>query len=126
MEAQMEKLLEAFAELQEKANVNACFGAPVTIEDRVVIPVASVAYGFGAGMGQGKESEEGVEEIDSGGGGGGGVNARPLAAIDVTSEGTKVEPVIDEQKVALAGILLSGWAIFWVASALIVIFGQRE
>lgn len=130
MEAEIQKLLETFADLQEKADVNACFGEPVTIEGRTVIPVAEVAYGFGMGIGYGTTTEEddAGETGDSGGGGGGGggVKARPLAAIEVTPEGVWVAPIIDEQKVALASILLGGWIIFWLAKALIVIFGQRE
>ena len=129
MEAEIQKLLDTFADLREKADVNACFGEPVTIEGRTVIPVAEVAYGFGMGVGYGTTTEEDDPEETSGGvggGGGGGVQARPLAAIEVTPEGVWVEPIIDEQKVALAGILLGGWTIFWLAKALIVIFGQQE
>ena len=133
MEAEIQKLLDTFADLQEKADVNACFGEPVTIEGRTVIPVAEVAYGFGMGAGYGTTTEEDDDDVEEtsggvggGGGGGGGVKARPLAAIEVTPEGVWVEPIIDEQKVALAGMLLGGWTIFWLAKALIVIFGQRE
>lgn len=132
MENEINKLVDAFAELQERANVNACFGEPVVVEGRTVIPVASVGYGFGMGMGEGtavedgEDGEETEESTGSGGGGGGGMGARPLAAIEVTSEDVRVEPIMDEQKIALAGILLSGWAIFWSAAALISIFGPRE
>lgn len=136
MEAEIQQLLDAFADLRERANVNTCFGEPVTVEERTVIPVASVGYGFGLGMCQGSEigeteETEETEEADdaaemAGSGGGGGMGARPLAAIEVTPEGTRVEPIIDEQKVALAGILLGGWTVFWLGRALIGIFGRRE
>ncbi len=129
MENGINKLVDTLAELQERANVNACFGEPVVVEGRTVIPVASVGYGFGMGMGEGTAVEDGEdteESTGSGGGGGGGMGARPLAAIEVTSEDVRVEPIMDEQKIALAGILLSGWAIFWLAAALISIFGPRE
>lgn len=131
MEAEIQELLDAFADLREKADVNTCFGTPVTIEGRTVIPVAKVAYGFGMGVGRGIATEEDLEETSggaggAGGGGGGGVIAHPLAAVEVTSEGVWVDPIVDKQKVVLAGILLSGWLVFWLAQVLIRIFGQRE
>jgi uncharacterized spore protein YtfJ len=129
MEAEIQELLDTFADLREKADVNTCFGAPVTVEGRTVIPIAKVAYGFGMGVGRGIATEEENPEETSdgtGGGGAGGVMAHPLAAIEVTSEGVLVDPIIDKQKVALAGILLSGWLVFWLAQVLIRIFGQRE
>jgi len=145
MEKEIQKLLDAVADLRHKANANACFGEPVLVEDCVVIPVASVSYGFGAGIGQcprmedmgmrkapdteePKVTEQEENDIDSGkgGGGGGGASARPIAALEVTSKGVRVEPVMDEQKLALAGALLIGWNVFWLARALIKIFGQQD
>lgn len=128
MEAEIQELLDAFADLREKADVNTCFGTPVTIEGRTVIPVAKVAYGFGMGVGRGIATEEDPEETNdgAGGGGAGGVMAHPLAAVEVTPEGVRVDPIVDKQKVVLAGILLSGWLVFWLAQVLIRIFGQRE
>nr|HID13185.1 hypothetical protein [Anaerolineae bacterium] len=126
MEAEIQTLLDSLADLRKKANVNACFGEPVTAEGRTVIPVAEVGYGFGLGVGHGPVVEEEALKETGGGGGGGGVRARPLAVVEVTPEGTWVKPVIDEQKVALAGVLLVGWAVFWLARALVQIFGQRE
>lgn len=127
MEAQIQQLLDTLGDLKEKANANACFGEPVTVEGRTVIPVASVGYGFGVGLGQGPGESVGSEEpIESGGGGGGGMGTRPLGAIEVTSKGTRVKPVVDQQKVTLASILLAGWVTFWIASTLITIFGERE
>ncbi len=132
MEAEIQTLLDSLADMREKANVNACFGEPVTAEGRTVIPVAEVAYGFGMGVGHGTvveeeaPEEETPEKAGGGGGGGGGVRARPLAVVEVTSEGTCVKPVIDEQKIALAGVVLVGWTVFWLARALVRIFGQSE
>jgi uncharacterized spore protein YtfJ len=128
MEAEIQELLDTLADLREKADVNTCFGTPVTIEGRTVIPVAKIAYGFGMGIGHGIATEEEPEETSggAGAGGGGGVMAHPLAAVEVTSEGVWVDPIVDKQKMALAGILLSGWLVFWLAQVLIRIFGQRE
>jgi uncharacterized spore protein YtfJ len=129
MEAEVQELLDSLADLREKANVNACFGEPVTVEGRTVIPVARIGYGFGMGLGQGPTSgeEEGAaEKMGASGGGGGGVTASPLGVIEVTSKGTRIEPVIDKQKVAFATLLVAAWSAFWVTRALSAIFGRRE
>jgi uncharacterized spore protein YtfJ len=135
---QVQRLLDSIAELREYANVNAVFGEPVTVEGRTVISVAKVTYGFGAGVGHvpttraGAEGEEGQEQTSeettetAGGTGAVGVHACPLAVIEVTSQGTWVEPIVDEQKLALAGSLLVGWGIFWLTRMLIKIFGRQE
>ena len=138
METEIQELLEALADLREKANVNACFGEPVTIEGRTVIPVAKVAYGFRMGIGRAAAAEEetagetegqAAEEADgdgsSGAGGGGGMLAQPFAVVEVTPEGTQVQAIIDEQKVTLAAGLLAGWAVFCLARTLVKIFGRQ-
>ncbi|MCP4540503.1 MAG: hypothetical protein GY832_25480 [Chloroflexi bacterium] len=127
-------LLDSVAELQDNANVNAIFGAPVIVDECTVIPVAKVAYGFGMGVGYGMTDEiesdmgEDLGEFAEGVGGSGGaaVQARPFAVVQVTPEGVRVEPIVDEQKLAIAGSLLAGWSIFCLAKTLIKIFGQRE
>ncbi len=131
MEAEIQTLLDSFADMRKKANVNAVFGKPVTAEGRTVIPVAEIGYGFAMGFGQGpaaeeETAEETAEETGGGGGAGGGVKARPLAIVEVTPEGTWVKPIVDEQKVTLAGAMLAGWAVFCLARALVKIFGQQE
>jgi uncharacterized spore protein YtfJ len=60
------------------------------------------------------------------GGGSGGMSVRPVAVVEVTPESTAVKPIVDEQKLALAGALLIGWAVFWVVRALVRIFGKQE
>jgi len=131
MEAEIQTLLDSFADMRKKANVNAVFGKPVTAEGRTVIPVAEIGYGFAMGFGQGpaaeeETAEETAEETGGGGGAGGGVKARPLAIVEVTPEGTWVKPIVDEQKVTLAGAMLAGWTVFCLARALVKIFGQQE
>ena len=139
MERDVQGLLDALADLREKADVNAIFGDPVTAEGRTVIPVAKVAYGFGMGIGGEMVAEEAAAEEPAdeaaaeaaeeaggqAGAGGGAVLAHPLAVIEVTSEGTLVKPVVDEQRLALAAGLLAAWAIFWLARTLVKIFGQK-
>jgi uncharacterized spore protein YtfJ len=134
MDREVQTLLDAVADLPEKANVNAVFGDPVTVEGRSVIPVAKVAYGFGMGVGRTTGAEEAAaeeaaesapEKAADGVGGGGGALAHPLAVVEVTPEGAWVKPVVDEQKVALAAGLLGAWVVFWVTRALVKIFGQK-
>jgi uncharacterized spore protein YtfJ len=125
MEADVERLLDMLADLRRKANVNACFGEPVTLEDRTVIPVARVGYGFGVSLGSepaGEGGEGWVEKMD---GGGVGMTASPLAVVEVTPQGTRVEPVVDRERVAIASALVGAWSLFWVARALAAIFGRR-
>ena len=135
MDKEIDAMLESLADLRARANANAVFGNPVTAEGRTVIPVAKVAYGFGMGAGremmvkeaEAEEAEESQEEEDSDNGGvaGGGMMARPLAVIEVTPGGSRVKPVIDEQRLALAGGLLGAWIVFWLAHALVKIFGRN-
>ena len=122
MEADIQKLLDALTDLREKANVNAVFGKPVLADGRTVIPVAEVAYDFEMGV------EEGVVEsgAEGGSGGSGGMSVRPVAVVEVTPESTVIKSVVDEQKLALVGAMLIGWAVFWVARALSSIFGKRD
>ncbi|MBN1179577.1 MAG: hypothetical protein JXD18_10210 [Anaerolineae bacterium] len=119
----IQKLFEATEALRQNAAVDAAFGAPIVQEGRTLIPVAKVGYGFGIGFGSGA-AEDDEEENGSGGGGGGGSSAQPLGVIEITEAGISVKPIIDEQKIALAGSLLVGWLIFWVAYTLVQIFGK--
>src|SRR4051794_41904933 len=65
-----------------------CFGEPVKVGERVVIPVARVKAAGGGGFGSG-----GMSGTDSGGGGGGGVRGRPLGFIDAGAGGARGEAV---------------------------------
>lgn len=141
MEA-LKALVDRFDEISEKANVDAVFGKPETVEGRVLIPVAEMMVGFGMGgglapaqectceCGDRAAEEESCEceahESANGGGGGAGAHVRPIAYIEVGPEGTHVKPIVDEQKVALAGILLGFWAVGWVGLVLKTIFGRSS
>ena len=118
----IQKLFDTMDDLRQKADVSAAFSEPVVVEGRTLISVAKVGYGFGLGFGTSNEEEEAEE--NSGGGVGGGAYAQPLGVIEVTQEGIRVEPVVDEQKVTMAGVLLAGWFIFWIARTLTQIFGK--
>ena len=142
---ELKAMMEKIGAIGDEINVDVVFGKPETVGDRVLIPVAEIAYGFGAGMGTGgpsscceepcdeccdEECDESCEcecheelgEGAGGGGGGAGGRARPIAYIEVGPDGTKVEPIMDEQKIALAGMLLGAWAIAWVGMVLVTLF----
>lgn len=132
---EMKAFFERLQEIPEDVNVDAVFGKSQTIEGRTLIPVAELSYGFGIGMGtppccteEGEAEEEAEKALEpsAGGGGGAGVRARPIAYIEVGPEGTHIEPVMDEQKVALAGILLAMWAVGWIGLVLKTLFSPRS
>ena len=144
----LDRMFTTVEGLRETAAVNAAFGEPQEVEGRILIPVAEVHRGFGMGFGEGTTGEgttgegtigegttgegttgEGEQEGEQppgseGGGAGGGAGARPIAVIEVTPAETVVKPIVDETKVALAGIALIGWIAFWVSATLRSIFGQ--
>ena len=142
MKTDIQTLLDTIADLRDKATVSAVFSTPVTVEGRTVIPVAKISYAFGLAGGHIGAAEEKITDTPADEAGGeaadeerrdtkgstglGGVRAHPIAVSEVTPEGVRVEPIVDEQKLSLAGAMLAGWSIFWLARALIKIFGQRK
>lgn len=96
--------------IPERATAAACFGAPASAGDRTVIPVAEVWYGLGFGWGSGETEKDGVENEGSGGGGGGGSRVRGVAVIEVSPDGVRVHPIVDQTAVALAGIAFASAA----------------
>jgi uncharacterized spore protein YtfJ len=67
-----------------------CYGEPVKVGERMVIPVARVKAVGGGGFGTSGETE-----TDSGGGGGGWFDAMPMGFIDAGPEGARFEPIHD-------------------------------
>lgn len=87
------------------ADVEAVYGPPVSQGENVVIPAAEVLslVGFGLGSGGGSQGTENANTGSGAGGGGGGrVLARPVAAIIMSPDGVRVEPIVDVTKIALA------------------------
>ncbi len=115
--------------LRSVASVDAAFGKPQEIEGKVLIPVAVVGSGFGLGFGQGttgQQTEKQPAPADGEGGGSlAGAGARPIAVIEVTAEDTTIRPIVDETKIALAGVALGAWSVFWVMATLRSIFSGR-
>lgn len=135
----IQALFERLEKVPEEVDVNAVFGKPEIVGERTLIPVAELRYGFGVGAGTApasgacctEEDEEPLEPAEDedapmGAGGGAGARTRPIAYIEIGPEGTHVKPIIDEQKVALAGIGLSIWAVGWVGLVLKTLFSRRS
>lgn len=110
----IEDLLGRIGQIHERATARTVFGEPLRHNGRTVIPVARVQYGFGFGAGRDKESEEGEEETKEGGGGGGGLSVRPIAVLEITDTETKMKPIIDVNRLAIAAMLLVAWNVFWI------------
>lgn len=94
-----------------QANVKAIYGEPISANDKTIIPVAKIMYGFGAGAGTGGVGEKNTR--GEGGGGGGGVRAVPIGVIEVSNQQTRFVPISDRRK--LGGALLAGMflGMFW-------------
>jgi uncharacterized spore protein YtfJ len=106
------------------ANVSSVFGEPYKIGEKLVIPVADVRlfYGLGGGEGQGFASSAGKAESEgtpptppsgSGGGGGGASFASPVAIIEVDGGEVRIKPITNARVMALAGMLLAAWNLYW-------------
>lgn len=108
-----EGILEQFIAV---AHVDSVFGQPVTAGDYTVITASevSVAMGIGYGTGYGTCPEhhgdgETKQSGAGGGGGGGGVSiARPVATINISSQGVTVVPVLDITKITIAALTAAG------------------
>jgi uncharacterized spore protein YtfJ len=129
-----EAMLSRIGEVQERAGVKTVFGEPHQVNGRTIIAVARVSYGFGfgGGRGNGKAATAGADSgeagagpesarrgatagSDAGGGGGGGrLSVRPVAVLEIGGSETKVRPIIDVTRLAVAGMLLVGWSVFWI------------
>ena len=98
--------LALMGKVTDAASPKAVFGEPIQQGDTTVITASSVNVGLGYGLGgfvldrSGSEHER-RHEVNGGGGGGGGSYARPVAVISITTDGVKVEPIIDITKICL-------------------------
>ena len=138
----LDRMFEVVEGLRQTATADAAFGQPQEVQGRVIIPVSAVGTGFGLGFGRGtpqgeqaqesevpwdvEEAQEGDDDQAEGGGGGGSARSHPVAAIEVTPDGTIVRALVDETKVAIAGIALTGWVIFCLLVTIRAVFGRRS
>jgi uncharacterized spore protein YtfJ len=133
----IEAMLSRIGEVQQRTTVRTVFGDAYQVDGRTLIPVAGVAYGFGFGgaraNGKGPNGAEppveagraldrrvsmaGAAEPDAasdGGGGGAGVIVRPVAVLEISGGETKVRPIVDVTRLAIAGMVLAAWSVFWI------------
>ena len=121
------RLFDTVEKARETADWEAAFGEPQVVEDKTLIPVAKVTYGFGLGFGQGsaEPEEEGEAPSEGEGGAGGGASTKPVGALVVTQEGVYFEETMDAGKIAFAGILLSALFVYQLFKTVRLVFNHR-
>jgi uncharacterized spore protein YtfJ len=138
MEMTEKKLLDPIQKMIDQLGVSSVFGEPFKEGDVTIIPVASMMVGFGYGYGEGPagagdddapdapeaEADDASSAVTGGGGGGGGGKATPQGYLRVGPDGVTYEPIMDQGKIAMAGILMSGWSVFWIAKAVRALVGK--
>jgi uncharacterized spore protein YtfJ len=96
----------------EEAGPRAVFGDAVVSGERIVVPVARVAYGAGGGWGGPSADAEGQSDQE-GAGGGFGVGATPVGFIEVTPEFARFHPIVNWVPLAIGAMIVSAiWAVF--------------
>lgn len=95
-----------------RLDIEKVYGAPVSVGETTVVPVAEMRAGFGFGSGYGK-SKTSQQEEGGGGGGGAGVRMIPRGYIRIAPEGISYQPIFDVKDVMLAGALF-GWLLYKV------------
>lgn len=105
------KLESMFEPITRSASVSAVYGEAISANNKTIIPVARIAYGFGGG--RGRRQQNGESPNGEGEGGGGGVYAVPIGVVEVTDTGTKFIALHDKR--VLAGAALVGFCLgaFW-------------
>jgi uncharacterized spore protein YtfJ len=104
---------QTLSRLVTVARADAIFGQAVVNGDTTVIPCSEVFVGMGMGSGSGPIDEKG-NPTGGGSGGGGGARGRPVAAIVITNEGVRVEPIFDLTRIVLASLTTGAFILFWV------------
>ncbi|HXX77502.1 MAG TPA: spore germination protein GerW family protein [Ktedonobacteraceae bacterium] len=103
----------ALSKLLIAASADAVFGEPVVNGNTTVIPCSEVVIGMGMGSGGGPSGENG-NSTGSGSGGGGGARSRPIAAIIITQDEVRVEPILDITRIVLASLTTGAFILLWV------------
>ena len=87
MSAQLKETLSSIiGELKVIASTKTVVGEPLTLDNKMVVPVSRIMVGFGVGGGEGQEAEK---RGGSAGGGAGGARIDPIGFI-----------IIDEDKIS--------------------------
>jgi uncharacterized spore protein YtfJ len=113
----LEEMLNRIGQIHERATVKTVFGEPYQVNGRTIVPVAKISYGFGFGAGRGpkENGEDDSRGGGAGGGGGGRVSVRPVAVLEMSAAETRVRPIVDVTRLAIAGMLLVAWNVFWIS-----------
>ena len=111
------RFFDQFDETRRQASVDGVFGSPIEAAGKTVIPIASAVYGFGMGAG--------VDEREEGSGGGGGYIVQPLALAVIDESDVHVQPIVNEGRIALAGILVGAWTVFWLGRVLLRLASRK-
>ncbi|MGI9071411.1 MAG: spore germination protein GerW family protein [Bryobacteraceae bacterium] len=99
MKMNVPEILKTIGEqIQAFASGKLAFAEPVSVADRMVIPVAWVRYDFGAGGG-GSAGYARMTDQGGGGGGGGQVSVVPAGIVEITPTGTRFIPIPDGRKI---------------------------
>ena len=122
--------LEPIEKMVDELGVGAVFGEAIREGGVTVVPVAEVRFAFGYGYGSGRggrEEPEGKPRMDEGGGGGSGAGGRASAKgyIRISSDEARFEPVLDVTRLALAGIALAAWSVFWIGRVMRAVGSRR-
>jgi uncharacterized spore protein YtfJ len=123
--------LEPIEKMVDELGVDAVFGEPIREEGVTVVPVAEVrfafGYGYGSGRGRGEETEGGPSTAEAGSGGGSGAGGRATAKgyVRISADEVRFEPVLDVTRLALAGIALAAWSVFWIGRTMRAV-GKRH
>ena len=109
-------ILDVYNRFLSVARANTCFGDPIQVGDKTLVPAAEVVFasGFGVGYGEGGEVEQSESGAGGGGGGGGFARSRSVAVVVISKEGVTVEPVVDATQIALAGVAAAAFVGYWI------------
>lgn len=113
---------QALERLLRTAQPDSVFGHAVERGEVTIIPCCEFMLGMGMGSGSGTSPAQGdatesrrPTSAGEGAGAGGGAQGRPVAAIVITGNQVRVEPIVDATKVALAALTTAGFMAFWLA-----------
>ncbi|HEY4691656.1 MAG TPA: spore germination protein GerW family protein [Anaerolineae bacterium] len=123
------RFFDQLDETRRQASVDGVFGTPIEAEGKTVIPIASAVYGFGMGGGLNEKTtpdEAGAESTENmGGGAGSGYLIRPMAMAVVDKDGVRIEPIVNSERIVLAGMLTGAWVLFWIAAVALRLARRR-
>ncbi len=100
--------------------VSAVFGEPVTVGDKTLIRVARSMYISGLGQVARRRAREAVIKLKFQEGSSDSDRKddpwtkTPVAVIEISRGKVRVRPIVSPLRMALAGMLLGGWNVYWV------------